>query len=125
VVQDAYGYFAQGNIPALLNELTDDVKWTTPGPKNVLPWVGARKGKDQVAEFFKLVNENIEFLQFEPREFVADGDKVLVLGYWEGRSRKTGRVVASEWVMAFTLRNGKVCEHKEFSDTYLAYEAFR
>jgi ketosteroid isomerase-like protein len=125
VVQSAYAYFAEGNISALLNELTDDVKWTTPGPKNILPWVGSRKGKQEVAEFFTQVNENIEFLKFEPREFVAEGDKVLAVGYWEGKSRKTGKVASSEWVMLFVFRNGKVCEHKEFSDTYTAVEAFR
>jgi ketosteroid isomerase-like protein len=108
----------------LLNELTDDVQWTTPGPKDILPWVGARRGKQEVAEFFTVLNEHVEFLKFEPREFIEQGDRVVTLGYFEGKSRRTGRVSASEWVMVFTFRNGKISEHKEFSDTYTAVKAF-
>ncbi len=125
VVQDAYGYFAKGDIPALLNELTDDVKWVVPGPKNILPWVGTRNGKQEVGEFFKTVGENIDFQKFEPREFIEQGDKVVTLGYWEGKSKKTGRLSAGDWAMVFTFRNGKVCEHMEYSDTYKSAEAFR
>jgi len=125
VVQQAYGYFGQGNIPALLDQLTDDVKWTVAGPTNILPWVGNRKGKQEVAEFFRLVDENNEFLQFEPREFIAEGDKVVTLGFLEAKSKKTGRVSKSEWAMVFTFKNGKICEHMQYSDTYDAVEAFR
>jgi ketosteroid isomerase-like protein len=125
LVQNAFNNFKTGNIPALLDLLTDDVKWFVPGPVNVLPWVGARTGKKAVGEFFQLVGENIDFQTFEPREFVADNDKVVALGYWEGKSRKTGRVAKGEWAMVFTVKNGKITEHKEFSDSYEAYEAFK
>src|SRR5687768_14014065 len=125
VVQQAYGYFAEGNIPALLDELTDDVKWSVPGPTSLLPWVGARKGKQEVAEFFRLVNENIEFSTFEPREFIAEGNKVVALGVWEGKSKTTGKVIeAGDWAMVFTFRNGKVSEHREYSDTQNVIKAF-
>ena len=124
VVQECYGYFSKGDIPSLLNELTDDVKWTTPGPVSVLPWVGARNGKKAVGEFFKLISENVDFLKFDPRDFVEQGNKVVCLGYFEGKSRKTGRVSASEWAMVFEFRDGKICEHKEYNDTYEGVKAF-
>ncbi len=125
VVKDAYGYFATGNIPALLNELTDDVKWIIPGPTNLLPWTGNRQGKQQVAEFFKLVSENIDFKKFEPREFIAQGDKVVALGYWESTAKPTGKTINGEWAMVFTFKNGKVSEHHEYADTYKSAEAFK
>lgn len=125
VVQRCYGYFGQGNIPALLNELTDDIVWTSPGPADILPWVGVRKGKGEVADFFTLVNEHIEFEEFEPRQFIAENDKVVTLGYWESKSRKTGRTSKSNWAMVFTFRNGKVCNFEEYADTWAGVEAFR
>ncbi len=125
LVQQAYGYFAEGNIPALLDLLTDDVKWTVAGPQNILPWVGTRNGKQEVGEFFRLVDENNEFLTFEPREFIAERDKVVTLGYLEAKSKKTGRVSKTEWAMVFVFRNGKVCGHTQYSDTYDAAEAFK
>ena len=124
VVKDAYGYFSKGNIPALLESLSDDVQWVSPGPKEVTPWAGNYKGKAQVAEFFRVVAQEIDFLKFEPREFVEQGNKVITLGFMEGKSRKTGKVAATEWAMAFTLKNGKVTHFREYADTYEAYKAF-
>src|SRR5579863_6351425 len=125
IVQQCYGYFGQGNIPALLGNLTDDIQWFTPGPPGILPMAGLRTGKQGVAEFFRLVNESTEFLVFEPREFIADGDKVVCLGYWEGKSKKTGKVGKSDWAMVFTFRNGKVVKFNEFSDTWAGAEAYK
>jgi ketosteroid isomerase-like protein len=124
VVQQCYACFAQGDIPSLVKELTDDVVWITPGPVNILPWVGARKGKKEVTEFFTVLNENVEFLRFEPREFIAEGNKVVALGYMEGKSRRTGKLSSSDWSMVFIFRDGKICEHREYSDTYTAAAAF-
>jgi ketosteroid isomerase-like protein len=125
VIQQCYGYFQQGNIPALLNELTDDVKWTSPGPPDLLPTAGVYNGRSGVTEFFKKVAQETEFLAFEPREFIAQNDKVIALGYWEGKSKKTGKVAKNNWAMVFTFRNGKVCNFEEFFDTHNAVEANR
>ena len=125
LIQEAYGYFAQGDIPSLLNTLTDDVKWSSPGPKNILPWVGQYIGRQAVGEFFSLVNESTEFLAFEPREFVEQGNKVVALGYLNGKSKKTGRTAASNWVMVFTVKNGKISNFEEFTDTWAEVEAYR
>src|ERR1700722_9089500 len=88
IVQRCFGYFLQGNIPALLNEVTDDIKWSVPGPVNIMPWSGTRSGKAGVGEFFKIVSESTEFTKFEPREYIAQGDRVVALGFFEGKSKK-------------------------------------
>lgn len=125
IIQRCYGYFLEGNIPALLNEVTDDITWTVPGPVNVMPWAGLRTGKAGVGEFFKIVKDSTEFTKFEPREYIAQGDRVVTLGFFEGRSKKTGRMSKSNFAMAFTLRNGKVSSFEEYSDTAAAVEAYK
>ncbi len=97
VVQQAYAAFGQGDIPAFLSLLTDDVEWSLPGP-SVIPWAGTRHGQEGVTEFFSSIGETLEFERFEPREFVAQGDTVVVLGYERSlvnrravRSSKSGR----------------------------------
>jgi ketosteroid isomerase-like protein len=124
LVQESYGHFKKGNIPALLENLSDDVQWLSPGPKEATPWAGRYTGKKEVAEFFKIVDKEIEFLKFEPREFVEQGNRVIALGSMEGKSKRTGKVSASDWVMAFTVKNGKVTHFQEYVDTYAAYKAF-
>src|SRR5215211_3300597 len=90
VIRRFYGAFGRGDIPAALDLLADDVEWIFRAP-SVIPFAGTRRGREGVAEFFSLVGETLEFQQFEPREFVAQGDTVVVLGFERNLIKPTGR----------------------------------
>jgi hypothetical protein len=59
----------------------------------------------------------------EAREFVAEGDRVLVVGFDSWRAKATVRTFEGHWVVAFTLRNGKVTNVREHVDTLGAARA--
>ena len=65
VVQQGYEALGRGDIPAVLDLLTDDVEWIQQGP-SVIPFAGTRHGHEGVAEYFSLLDENLEFEQLEP-----------------------------------------------------------
>jgi len=118
VVQDAYAAFGRGDIPALLGYMSDDVQWRPViGTAKHVPFSGERRGKANVAEFFKQVSESEDFQQFEPREFVAQGDKVVALGHYRAVAKPTGKSFESDFVMVFTLRGGRVVAFQEFTDS--------
>jgi ketosteroid isomerase-like protein len=118
VVQNAYAAFGRGDIPTLLGYMTDDIQWRPViGTAKHVPFSGERKGKAAVGEFFKQVAESEDFQQFEPREFVAQGDKVVALGHYRAVTKVTGRSFDSDFVMVFTLRDGKVAAFQEFTDS--------
>ena len=123
VVRRCYEAAGRGDIPALLDLLTDDVEWTLQGPPAV-PFAGTRRGREGVAEFFALVGETLEFLQFEPREFVAQGDTVVVLGHERNLITPTGRTFQQEWAHVYGLRNGKIAKFRAFEDTAAYVVAF-
>ncbi|MGH9655779.1 MAG: nuclear transport factor 2 family protein [Bryobacteraceae bacterium] len=119
LVQDAYAAFGRGDIPAVLGYLTDDVEWYAAGPKE-LPLAGTRRGRQQVSEFFKDLNESEEILAFEPQEFIAEGDTVVALLRYRVRVKATGRIVETDLMHVFTVRNGKVSRLRQFYDTAAA-----
>ena len=123
VVQQGYEALGRGDIPAVLNLMTDDVEWTLQGP-SVIPFAGTRRGREGVGEFFSLLGENLEFQQFEPREFVAQGDTVVVLGYERSLIKPTGRTIEHEWAHVYTLRDGKIAKGRFFEDTAAYIVAF-
>jgi len=123
VVQRNYEAVGRGDIPAVLDLLTDDVEWTLQSP-SVIPFAGTRRGREGVAEFFSLLGENLEFQQFEPREFVAKGDTVVVLGYERSLIKPTGRTIEHEWAHVYTLRDGKIAKGRFFEDTAAFVVAF-
>jgi len=125
IVKEAYASFKRGDIPAILNMLSDDVVWFLPGQADLVPVAGMRRGREQVGQFFSVLGENQEAEQFEPQEFVAQGEKVVVLGQYRWRIKSTGREYASDWVHVFTLRDGKVAGFKEYFDTGACADAYR
>jgi ketosteroid isomerase-like protein len=119
VVQAAYVAFTRGDIQSILNTLSDDVEWIEPP---VEPLGGTYRGREGVAKFFQKVSETSDFSSFEPREFVAQGDRVVALGHYSATVRATGRVYGCDWAMVFTFTNGKISRFQEFTDT-AAYAA--
>lgn len=123
IVHQAYTNFTTGNIPALLAQLSDDVTWQLPEMENV-PFSGKRTTPAGVGEFFALVNESEEPLQFEPREMVAQGDKVVSIGYYKWRLKANGREFDSDFAHVFTIRGGKIVVFHEFTDTAACTNAY-
>ena len=124
VVQEGYAAFGRGDIPALLNLYTEDVEYVIPGAPNIIPYAGTYRGPDQVAQFFSLLADAVEFEQFEPQQFIAQGDSVVVLGRGRGRVKVTGHSFAEEWAHALTLREGKVTRFQAYNDTAAVVLAF-
>ena len=113
-----YECFQRGDIPSLLKDLIDDdCTWISPGPKDKLPWAGTFKGKQEIANFFALVEHNLEFSEFTPREMIERGETVVVLGTLAGRAKKSGKAVKNEWAHVFKFRQGKVVFFQEYIDT--------
>jgi ketosteroid isomerase-like protein len=125
VVQQAYSAFQRGDIPGLLELVAEDVEWeAVKGVPASVPFAGVRRGRAQVGEFFAIVGREEEFSRFEPREFFAAGDRVVVLGSYEARVRRTGKTFSGEWAMAFTIRAGKIARFTEYADSYGIAAAF-
>jgi ketosteroid isomerase-like protein len=53
----------------------------------------------------------------EPPEFVAQGDRVMVIGVATGKIKATNKPFKDDWVFAITVRNGKVANIREYIDT--------
>ncbi len=117
VVQEAYAAFGRGDVQGILDRLTDDVIWKgVYGAAAHVPTSGERRGKSAVATFFKQVAETVKFSRFEPKEFIATGDRVVALGSYNGTT-SIGRSFESDFAMVFTLKNGKVSHFQEFCDS--------
>ena len=77
-VQAVYAAFGRGDIPAILDALTDDVAWDQDAPSYGVPIYEPGAGKEHVRRFFREVEDGLEFLRFEPKNFLAGGDQVAV-----------------------------------------------
>jgi ketosteroid isomerase-like protein len=116
VVRRGYDAFGRGDLDTLLSLFDEGIVWKTPGPPE-LPTAGTRRGLQQVAQFFGALNQLFDIQRFEPRTFLADGDRVVVLGEESARVRATGKSLDVSWAHVFTLKDGKVAAFEDYADT--------
>jgi len=124
VVHQAYAAFGQGDVAGVLAVLTEDVRWSTPGPPDVIPYAGTRTGHEQVSGYFEAFGGAVEVTQFEPQRFFAQEDMVVVLGHYSFRVESTGKAVNTDWVHAFTLRDRKIAAFRGYEDSAAVAAAF-
>jgi ketosteroid isomerase-like protein len=124
-IKQLYAAFGRRDLTAVFDGLAEDVEWYLPGPPAIVPFAGLRRGKQQVAEFFKVLSETLEFEQFEVDEFVAQADKVVVLGRSRDRMKSTGRVIENRWAALWEIRDGKVTKYHVYEDTAAFVEALK
>jgi ketosteroid isomerase-like protein len=89
-----------------------------------VPYARRRRGLDEFSEFFSTLAATVDVQSFEPKEFFAGGDRVVVLGAWSGRAKTTGKPFASDWTMARTVKGGKVTSFRSYEDTHAIAAAF-
>ena len=123
IVQDAYTAVGQGQIPRLIDMMADDIEIRLPGPTQI-PFTGTYRGREGAAQFFLTLSESAEVEQFEPTEFIADDDHVVVLGHEKLTAKPTGRTWNSDWAMVWTVNDGEITALHEFHQTAAIAEAF-
>jgi uncharacterized protein len=124
IVANAYAAFLRQDIPAVLAAFDENILWKpVTGAAPHVPTAGVRRGVSEVSEFFKIVADTTYFSRFEPQQYIAQGDKVVTIGHYTATT-SVGGSLDSDFVMIFTLRNGKVIEFQEFLDSSALNAAF-
>jgi ketosteroid isomerase-like protein len=116
-VQIVKDFFAAmgGDKKGLLALSTEDIEWIIPGED--WPLAGTHRGHAGVGDLLQKASDMVETSYPEPPEFVAQGDRVLVIGFAKGRIKATKKTFEDHWVFAMTVRNGKVTNIREYVDT--------
>ena len=115
IVKDAFAAIGRGDMQGLLALSAEDIEWIIPGED--WPLAGTRRGHAGLADLFQTQSESMETTFMEPREFVAQGDRVFVVGFARGRVKATNKTWEDDWVFAMTVRNGKLTSIREYVDT--------
>ncbi len=113
-VQDFFAAIGGGDREALLALVAEDIEWIIPGKD--WPLAGTYHGHAGVVDLLETASRSLETAT-EPREFVAQGDRVLVVGVATGMVKATNGPFEDAWVFAITVRDGKLTSIREYVDT--------
>ena len=115
VVKEFFAALASGNKQGLLALVTKDIEWIIPGED--WPLAGTHRGHAGLANVLQEASEKLETSYPRPPEFVAEGDRVLVIGFATGKIKATNKTFEDHWIFAITVKNGKLTNIREYIDT--------
>ena len=113
-VKDFFAAMGRGDKQGLLALSAEDIAWIIPGKD--WPLAGVHRGHAGLTALLQKASETVE-TSTEPSEYVAQGDRVLVVGVAKGKVKATNKTFDDDWIFAITVRNGKVATIREYIDT--------
>src|SRR6186713_1632525 len=114
IVKDFFAAMGRGDKQGLLALVAEDIEWIIPGKD--WPLAGTHRGHAGLTDLLETASKSIE-TSTEPREFVAQGDRVLVVGFAKGKIKATDKAFEDDWIFAITVRNGRLTSIREYVDT--------
>lgn len=123
VAREVFACFGVADVDGIVALLDDAVEIEFYGPP-VIPYAGEYRGPVEARRFFVTVLSSVDIHQFEPEQFLADGEVVTVTGQLHLTARSTGRSFRSAFAHVITVRNGKWLRFRDFMNTAVAAEAF-
>ena len=123
IVKDFFAAMGSYKKQDLLALAAEDIEWIIPGED--WPLAGTHRGYAELAAVLQKASEEVETTYPEPPEFVAQGDRVLVVGVATGKIKATNKPFKDDWVFDITVRDGKVKNIREYIDTQALARASR
>ena len=121
-IQGAYDAFNRGDIPAVMEVMQPEVRWTEPGGGRAP--AGTFSGPESVAnDVFAAVPENFEQFRADAEEWIDAVNQLAVAGHFHGSS-KSGAAVDVPFVHLWTMREGKAASFENLVDQELWTQAW-
>ena len=123
IVKDVYKNFGEKNIPGILSHFDKEVVWERPGAPDI-PFCGTFNGHEGMIKFLTLVLQNVKLDSFIPKQFLSNGDTVVVMGEDTAEAIPTGKSYSTHWIQVFVLKDQKIVLGRAYIDTLQIARAF-
>src|ERR1700738_2861047 len=121
IVKDFFAAMRSGDMQALLALSAEDIEWIMRAEG--WPLAGTHRGHAGLADLLQKASETVETSYPTPFEFVAQGDRVLVIGFATGKMLATDKAFEDDWVFSISVQKGKLQSIREYVDTQAVAEA--
>jgi ketosteroid isomerase-like protein len=124
-VEAVYAAFGRGDVPFILQRVTDATKWDFSIANSDVPWHAPIGSKAELPKFFGALGENVQMEAFEPRAFLSAGRDVVVKLHVAYTIKRTGKRVDEEQIQWWSFDNaGRIASLRHYEDTAMVKEAW-
>ena len=118
LLKQAYNDFAAGNIPGVVAIWQPDMVWDECTGFPYVKGDGIFVGTQAIIEgVFAKIPEYYDGFNIEITDFVDGGDKIVMVGYYKGTWKPTGKKFKANATHTWTIKNGKVTHFYQAVDT--------
>ncbi len=114
-VKDFLAALGRRDKEGLLALADEHIEWIIPGED--WPLAGTHRGHAGLEELLQKANDTMETSFPKPPEFIAQGDRVLVVGFATGKIKATNKKWEDHWIFDITVQSGKLTNVREYVDT--------
>lgn len=123
-VERLFAKIASAEPPELIaSEFSEEIDWDIAGDVHHVPWIGKRKGRAGVADFFHELRRWIEPVRFQVLSIVVDGEQAVALGELVSQVKSTGGTIESAFAIEFIVRHGLIVRYRLFEDSFAVSRA--
>ncbi len=123
VTQNVFEAFGAHDVDTIVEWLHPDIRIEFYGP-NIIPYAGNYNGLEKARGFFETVLSSVDIHQFDPEDYICEGDKVVVTGHLRLTALSTGKLIESDFVHVITVADEKWLLFRDFMNTFEAVSAF-
>jgi uncharacterized protein len=114
--------FYSGDTERALTLCTDDVDFLCYAPVDLLPHLGHRRGREELAETWQALHGRYSSMRHEVPQLVADADSAACIIRIFFRKSTRDRVVQTEIADFYTFRDGRIATIRQFMDSFNVVE---
>lgn len=113
VVEKMFAAFSRGDVEEFVATVSEDTVWIYHGTQ-IIP-AGTFENKEGVRTFFSNILERTDIINFEPQQYIVEGNMVVVLGHEHQKVKRSGRELKQKWIQIYTVENELITRMEEFA----------
>ena len=118
LIKQGYQNFAEGNVEAVLANFHPEIVWDECSGFPYAKGDGISIGPNAVVQdVFAQIPQYFDNFQVDIRELFGSGEKVVMVGYYTGTWKGTGKVFKANATHVWTVKDGKAVHFFQAADT--------
>ncbi len=118
IIEQFLQHLAGRNLPELLALFSEKIDWYVPGDVEKVPWLGRRKNKEELREFYELLWNSIEPLSAQINNVFIESNAAVISGEFSTKMLETSKIVDSLFFIQITVENDLIIKYRLLEDSY-------
>jgi len=117
LMRSLYEAYSRRDPAPLFENLSEAVQFHFVAHPDHFTFAGSHTGKDGVQRALELIAQEYDWLVYQARDFIAEGDRVVALTDGVIQHRASGKELPMRMVDIIRIEDGRIVEFTEFFDS--------